>query len=315
MKATIQTTAAVLLVATAHVAHAECLAETGPLAGLVAIDVPTISKSGFTACLTITNHSTDNLSADEALLFDGETTRLALGWQWQRSAWDFHAALPVVSHNTGILDPTVETWHDIFGLPNGNRDRRPQNELAFSWSEAGVERLGLERSATSLGDARISVGRRIVQTERHALTLRAQLKLPTGRSEKLSGSGGTDVTLGLNYRDTAWFGSDRLQFDAAIAVTQLGSTDLSDLPLKDSVTAARIGLAYRVSERYELGVRIRARERLVVSNMREIGRTAVGLDAWLGYKLHSGLNLRFGFSEDAQVDTQPDVVFRISVGH
>ena len=60
--------------------------------------------------------------------------------------------------------------------------------------------VAVDAADSGVGDVAIHVGRRLVGRDRHPrrrLALRAQLKAPTGDSDRLFGSGGWDVALWL----------------------------------------------------------------------------------------------------------------------
>ena len=88
MNALARTSGIAFVVLWPGVALAICGLEAGPVAGLFQVGLGDRPAAGFSLCTSLANHSTDNLSPDEALLFDGETTRLDLGWHWYGERWN-----------------------------------------------------------------------------------------------------------------------------------------------------------------------------------------------------------------------------------
>ena len=313
MNALARTSGIAFLVLWPGVALAICGIEAGPVAGLFQVGLGDRPAAGFSLCTSLANHSTDNLSPDEALLFDGETTRLDLGWHWYGERWNAGMKVPYVSHDDGFLDPLIEGWHDWFGLPNGNRDRRPDDALFMQWNRAGQPVFTLDSAASGVGDVTFSVGRRIAGYGDWSLGLALAVKLPTGDADKLTGSGATDATLGLTYNNERLGGSERWQLSAAAAVTALGNADIAMLDNERNVAAGHVALRWQTGKRWGLGARLRARGALVTSNLREIGNSAAGLDAWLSIRAGAELEWTLGISEDIRVDSQPDVIFRLGL--
>ena len=313
MNALIRTSIGAVLCVGATSAAAICDNELGPVAGLFAVGLADTQGTGPVACLAIANHSTDNLSPRETLLFDGETTRLDLGWRWRGTRWEAGIRVPWLRHDEGFLDNTIEGWHNLFGLPNGNRDRRPDDALAFRWSRDNVTLLDRTGAVSGLGDVRLSLGRELTAGNDWSLGARAVVKLPTGDADDLTGSGATDTTVGLAFAHHRLAGSERWRLTAAVSLTALGEADLAGVDTEDRAFAAHVAVRWQARRWLDVGARVRGRERLVVSDLREIGDSAVALDAWLGFDVFSDYRLTLGVSEDIQVDSQPDVVFRLGV--
>lgn len=284
------------------------------MAGLFAVGLDPVPSAGLSACLSLANHSTDNIGLAETLLFDGETVRADISWFRDIDQWTLGVTAPVLTHNSGFLDGTIEGWHDLFGLPNGNRDRRPQNELLFDWTRNNVAIIARDQATQGIGDVRLHASRGLITTEQWRLSVGAVVKVPTGDPDRLTGSGGTDVTLGVRAESLRLFGSNRWRLNATAALTALGSSDIAALPTESRVLSATTTLRWLPRETLEVGARVRARERLVRSELREVGDPAIGLDAWFGWQAWGEQQLRIGVSEDLNVDSQPDVVFRISLG-
>jgi len=69
-----------------------------------------------------------------SLALDGETTRLAIGARRGfGDGWEASVTLPLLRHGGGFLDSVIEGWHAAFGLPNGDRDRFPQDRLRYRY--------------------------------------------------------------------------------------------------------------------------------------------------------------------------------------
>jgi len=112
--------------------------------------------------------------------------RLALGM-------DLH----LVSYFGGFLDPLINSFHDLFGFPNGGREFVPYNQVSVDIQNASGVQLFLDRGAISLGDIDLHARYTFLEDEKVALAAYGAFKLPTGRLETLSGSGYPDMGMGI----------------------------------------------------------------------------------------------------------------------
>jgi hypothetical protein len=99
----------------------------------------------------------------------------------------------------GFLDPFISDFHHAFGLPNHIRDVEPDNVFRYHWRVEEVPILERDEGLVALGDLTVQVKRAIAWKELGPteLAARAAIKLPTGSRDKLVGSGGTDLGLGV----------------------------------------------------------------------------------------------------------------------
>lgn len=121
---------------------------------------------------------------NEELLLDGEsqhyvfTLRRGLG-----ERFDWSLELPLIHASGGFMDDLIEDWHSTFSLPNGGREDAPTDRYLYRYTRQGQTLFEVDDEGTRPGDARLGLGWQ--WTER--LALRAQLKLPTGDGDRLSG--------------------------------------------------------------------------------------------------------------------------------
>jgi hypothetical protein len=99
----------------------------------------------------------------------------------------------------GFLDPLISNYHKAFGLPNGARDRTPENRLEYQYQVDGVDQLRLSGSASSVGDLTLHLKKLLMEGNGHGLAVRTAVKLPTGKRENFTGSGKTDLGIGVAW--------------------------------------------------------------------------------------------------------------------
>ena len=92
-------------------------------------------SSEVIASMDMASHLVEASSGAERVLIDGETHRQGLalrhgfgeGWE----GWEYLFEVSALSHRAGRSDGFIETWHDVFHLPQGDRDRTPRDRLAL----------------------------------------------------------------------------------------------------------------------------------------------------------------------------------------
>ena len=96
------------------------------------------------AALDLASHLDTAASATERLSIDGETWRPSLTVRrGLAEGWEYWFELSAVSHNRGVFDGFIETWHDVFGLPQGGRDSAPRDRLAIAYARDGTVRKAI----------------------------------------------------------------------------------------------------------------------------------------------------------------------------
>ena len=104
--------------------------------------------------------------------------------------------VPLVRMNGGFTDGVVEDFHDLLGLEQEGRKGVPKDRYALYISGRQTE-LDLENSSgLELGDIVLTAKKRLTgDGESRSLAVQGDLKLPTGDSDLLISSGGTDFGL------------------------------------------------------------------------------------------------------------------------
>lgn len=170
--------------------------------------------------LAVANNFSFDQTTSETANLDGETWRTTLlARRGFAHGIELGIELPFVRHGGGSLDSFVEGWHEFFGLPQNNRDAVPASRLEYHYERNGVVELDLTEPVTGVGDLRLTAAYQLAAPFPGDLALRASLKLPTGDSTKLLGSGGTDLALWLSAGCGAhcegrwgWYGGGGLMF-------------------------------------------------------------------------------------------------------
>lgn len=135
------------------------------------------------------------------VFFDGESyissLRLRKGFA---ERWEWGLEIPWVAHSPGSLDGVVDEFHELFGLPDGERSLASRYKLDYLVRSGSTVYADFEDSVHELGDVRGFLGYEVFDGTGGTLSLRSQIKLPTGSVERLSGSEGTDFATWAEYR-------------------------------------------------------------------------------------------------------------------
>lgn len=167
--------------------------------------------------------------------YDGETTRLALGWRLGLPAgWEIGVDVPVLRHDGGWVDGEVGRFHGLLGLSDAGRDSAPGDvAAAVLISQDGGYRLTEGDFPTAaLGDVALRARCRLPPLGAHGIDdLTAAIELPTGDPDVLAGSGGYDASLAW----TAAWTAGRSRWTVAAGYARLGGLDSTpDLPTSDT---------------------------------------------------------------------------------
>lgn len=260
-----------------------------------------------------------NSNANEEILLDGELYR------WNMSARysltdniELGLEIPFLMQDGGFLDSFIVDWHRTFGLSQGGRNTAPKNRLLYQYKKNGQTKLDVHDDAGGIGDISLLAAYKLYdqQTDgdHDTLAIRTQLKLPSGDSKKLLGSGSTDLALFLtgatnrstNYGILGLYGS----------VGGLFTTD-GDV-LKDQrnnwVGFGNIGLGWSPTDWIGFKVQCDMHSKFYKkSSLDELGKFATSMTFGGTLKFPGNYLLDIGVAEDIAVDTAPDVTFHLGL--
>lgn len=100
--------------------------------------------------------------------------------------------LRLISYYGGFIDNIIESFHHIFNFPNGGRELFQQNNIFVNIESANGLRINLTGPTVSFGDIDLWVKYNLFHRKWIDLAVLGAFKIPTGRPEYASGSGGPD---------------------------------------------------------------------------------------------------------------------------
>ena len=243
----------------------------------------------------------------ELLYADAETRefRLTIG-RAVSDRWAVQLQLPYRYTGPGNLDSFIDSWHDFFGLPEGERPNMPRDQFRLAYERDGAVLFDYTDSRDGLADASLDLGYRWISTPYASVAAWLSLKLPTGDSDDLTGSGATDIALTLAGERR--FGDVWSAF-GQVSVTALGEGDLLPAQQRDFVISGLAGFGVNVWRGLELKLQFDAHSAAFDDTALDYLGDTVILTVGGAWKYPSGWRLDFGVSEDIVVEGSPDVVF------
>lgn len=228
----------------------------------------------------------------------GLTDRLAL-----------HGEVAFRQLSGGSLDATIENFHDALGLPNGSRDKLPDDGLLLAYAVDGVNEFRLDRDTSGFGDVPLALGYQLRASDSGALSGWLSVKLPSGSVDDLTGSGAVDVAASLAAARQL---GERGQAFAQLNLAWLGEGDLLPALQEDFAWSAMGGASWNAWRGLDLTAQFDANSAVLDSGLDDFDGGALVLTFGGSWRTGGGWRFDFGLSEDIQTDASPDVVFNFA---
>lgn len=251
----------------------------------------------------------------ESLLLDGETHRTALTVRYGTRDAEWGVEVPYLSHSGGFMDSFIENWHETFGMRNGGRPEAPRHQLGYIYQRNGIELLRLTRTARGVGDVRVYGATPLRRDDGNIdLALRTSLKLPTGESSELLGSGAYDLALWLSAGCSQAACPGSVRWTAGGGVLGLGQGDVLPQLQRKLVSFGGIGVGWRALETVVLKTDLRLHSRFYDgSELKPLNAATVQLLLGALWNITARTTFEVGLSEDLAVYSAPDVSLMINL--
>jgi len=221
---------------------------------------------------------------DEEISIDGETHRFSLLLNYAlRDNLQVGFEIPHVKHSGGFLDDFIYEWHDFFGQPQNGRDKDESDEIFFEYKNKDGEEFGIDSTESGIGDVRLNVAYSRPLEKGRTLIYSAEVKLPTGDFDKLTGSGGTDVSVGVS--------DDQYNFAMAL----------------------RAGMGWQALKKLQLKLQFDGHTPLYDSELEEMGDPTLQIVIGGSLLFTEDVYLDLAITEDLIVETAPDVGFILAL--
>lgn len=269
------------------------------------------SKKYLSLSLNVANNFVPRASVHETLLLDGETSRLIIHHRQQLSqCWMFGIELPLVHHSGGGLDSFVDQWHAWFGLPESGRPNVASNQLNYQYTVDGQSLVNHSSPTSGIGDVSLIFTQQQRCGHGAGKILRAGVKLPTGDSEFLFGSGAADAFVDVSQRLEDIYSS--LTASYTVGLLLMGK---SRVPVKHHKHAVygSLNLEVPLNPKLSLEAQIAVQSPLIESHLRVLSDWPVQLLIGTSFQMSKSMVWSAALSEDPEYGTSSDVVFQMSM--
>lgn len=217
--------------------------------------------------------------------------------------------LPLVAHSDGVLDGLIRDWHDLFGLSNERRDAVSEQALDYSYASQGGESFALEQRGQGPGDLRLTLDWHVrpVQGEGRSLVLRSGLKLPSGSSRELRGSGSTDLSLQLLSTDSQTLARWDMTLSWMAGSLWLGRADVLDGIRRDWVAIGSIGVSRPLWRRIVARIQLDGHSAFYDTGLRPLGSSSVQITFGGSFAVGRTGRIDVAMVENLFTDTTPDL--------
>jgi hypothetical protein len=256
----------------------------------------------------------EQLASGARVTLDGETYRsifaLSHGLSDRLTAG---LTVPYVAHSGGFLDSFVRSWHDTFGLTNSRRDDFEDELLDYGYAEGTVDQFRITGRSRGIGDVRLTLDWHLGGSgPRRQLALRGGLKLPTGSSEHLHGSGSTDVSMQLLGTDGATLAAWDTTLAWMVGGLWLGDGEVLDGLQRDLVALGSIGVSRPLWRSLAVRLQLDGHTSFYDTDLRPLGSSGVQLTFGGSIALANGSRIDIAMIENLFTDTTPDLVFHLA---
>ena len=276
------------------------------------------SQKEFRLMLDYASNYVDDANNGEHIVLDGETARISLNGRYGLAQGiECGLEIPYVIHGGGFLDGFIINYHDFFGLPQGGRDQAPRNRLLYLYSRDGAEKMRIDSSSSGLGDISLIAGLQMYHDGKEypsAVALRTSLKLPTGGSAQLHGSGSTDLAIWLTASSDHKLTTGHWAIFGDAGIMGMTNGKVIEEQQRNLVGFGSVGAGWSPLSLIAFKVQLDAHTPFYKdSQLRELNASAVQLLIGGTLSLSRGTTLDIGVSEDLIVHTSPDVSFHFDL--
>jgi len=267
--------------------------------------------------LSVVNNAEQRQLPSESIVIDGQTDIIDLAASWGISRWlELGVLMPLVHHSGGFLDGPIKRWHNLWGLSNSKREG-PPDQLNYYYARDGVTLAAITSSSFGIGDVQLTAAVPVSGPAADGgslVTLRFSVKLPTGDSQNLHGSGAVDVAAGAYADSSSEFLGRALGFSGFAGILVLGKGDFAPEIQRDTVPFAGAALSWQATERLAITGQAQVQGVYFDSAQDDLGGSSIQLAFGGTFRpRRGGLALGLAIVEDLIGDTTPDLALHFSI--
>jgi hypothetical protein len=281
--------------------------------GLPAFQSAMLAERGRTeygVAFSVVNNSELRDTETESIVLDGESYFADFVLRRRvHERLEIGVDVPLVKHSKGVLDGMIYDWHDFWGISNSKREG-PRNQLDHTYERNGSVQQQITTSSFGVGDLQLTAAVPLVAATEGSsryVTMRFSVKLPTGDSEDVHGSGALDAALGLYAEDSTQLFGREFGYLGFLGVLALGDGDILPEQQESAVPYGGLAATWHATDSFGITAQLQAQGAYIDSDLDELGGSSIQLTVGGIYHLsRHGVSLRFALVEDLISDATPD---------
>jgi hypothetical protein len=275
-------------------------------------------KADLRFIIDLANHFIEDENPRESIVLDGQSTRISLDARYGISKnFEVGLAIPYIIEGGGFTDGFIDWYHNTFGFAAGGRDHAPKNRLLYQYQKDQQVLLKVNKSSNGIGDIQLMGGLQLYQSAikpSRAISLRTSLKLPTGDSQQLHGSGSTDLSLWITAGEDFRPGIGHMTLFGAAGVMGMTNGDVLKDQQRNGVGLGVLGLGWSPARWIAFKIQANGHTSFYKdSGLEELNAGSVQLTIGGTLSFSKNINLDLGVTEDPLNHASPDVVFHLAL--
>lgn len=264
----------------------------------------------YAALLDITNTLNAETTFNESLYVDFEAYNLTLrGIYGLSEHWALKLDVPFIYRGGGVFDHAIDEWHKLYDLPNGGRPVVEDDQIRLYYSNNAFTNINIDTSQSGIADSQLGLGRSLLQTPAHALSIWAAIDLPVGDADKLTGNGDLDYSLWLAGSSNV---GELSMIYTNLGVVLPGDSVLTSLETEDLVVFGHAGAQIALNPTFALKLQLAGHSGYYKdTDLEFLGSTVILV---FGGSINTGRCsvIDIGFSEDIKAGSSPDAGLLLS---
>lgn len=289
--------------------------------GLPSIEEPCLvpaRKAGLRLIVDHANNFTNDQTPRESILLDGESTRISLDARYGISKnFEVGLAIPYLIEGGGFMDGFIDWYHDTFGFADAGRGQAPKNRLLYQYQKDRRVLLQVDKPSHGIGDLQLLGGLQLYRSASkpsRAISLRTSLKLPTGDSRQLHGSGSTDLSLWITAGEDFRPGIGHMTLFGAGGLMGMTEGDVLKDQQRNWVGFGVLGLGWSPARWIAFKIQANGHTSFYKdSELEQLNGNPVQLTLGGTLAFSENIHLDLGVTEDLLTRSSPDVVFHLAL--
>ncbi len=272
--------------------------------------IPTAGKLNYTASLDVANTVNIEVKGSESLYVDFESYQLSLGGVYSlNDKWALKLDVPFIYRGSGVFDHAIDEWHELLGLPEGDRPLVAEDQFNIFYDANGITSYNLSSSKSGIADSQLGIGYSLHQDEQSALSIWASIDMPTGDNTRLTGNDDFDYAFWLAGSYNL---GDRSSAYANLGAVLPGDSVLTDLETESAVLYGYAGAQFAFNPTIAVKLQLGAHSGYYENTSLEFLGETLLLTLGATFTTSNCSALDIGLSEDVKVDASPDVSLLLS---